>query len=243
MTPPAGYYPNGGTGSGDGWGSQAPCPLGSYCLNGVRTACGAGQFANVTGAASCTPCARGTFAPSPGQMRCAACVAGEDSYPGSPLCWPAVVAAYAVNLAGGAATPAYASSGLSVGDAVVVQLSSPAASPMALPVAFESMASPGVYTPVSLGTVTSTWNAMGQQLVVTITDVATASPDAVVAGECARGRCGLNALLSLPLSPLCVCRVGAGAVMVLVGVCGAGVVLICRLIVSYRVAWHGIASL
>jgi hypothetical protein len=182
--PLIGYYPTGGTGQSDGWGSQAPCPLGSYCVNGVKTLCPTGQYAGTTTSSSCTPCPAGRHASEVGHSECVACAAGEDSYAGAVSCWPAIVAAFAVDGLFPPAPVLPGTSGLSVGDLVVVQFSSPAQAVPAfpVPVVFERRNEQGVFQTVSLGTVATEWNRPAQQLKLTITSVSTASDDTLLTG-------------------------------------------------------------
>lgn len=70
----AGYYSTGGTYATRT--GQSICPIGSYCANGVKYACGGGTYSSTTGNSYCTACAAGTYNTGTGNTSCTACPAG-----------------------------------------------------------------------------------------------------------------------------------------------------------------------
>ncbi len=53
----------------------APCPAGSYCVGGIKTACPYGSYTDTTGKTSCTVCADGTTTTTKGAKAKSECVA------------------------------------------------------------------------------------------------------------------------------------------------------------------------
>ena len=62
-------------------GAPVPCPLGSFCPEGVSapTPCGLGAFANATGSSACAPCGPNAFADAAGMSACLPCPANSSA--------------------------------------------------------------------------------------------------------------------------------------------------------------------
>lgn len=105
--------------------SEAPrtgedfCLPGHYCVDGSLLGCPPGTFSGKTGltrAADCAPCPAGRFSNATAATSsdvCVDCPSGEGSMAGAGECWPALIKAEAVAMAGGSQSP-----GLSTGDSL-----------------------------------------------------------------------------------------------------------------------------
>lgn len=185
LLPDPGYYPVSTVGSG-GNVAQRACPLGARCVGGTKQLCSPGTFANASASAACTLCAPGRYADTSGASDCLPCRDMEGSYEGAVRCWPGLVAAVAFD-GGRGPDPLYPVVGLGRGDVIAVELSSPcnaAGVVTGLPVVFERMTSPGAegtpptYAAVSFGAMSARWATGSQQLLLNVTSVGTASPEA-----------------------------------------------------------------
>lgn len=66
-----------GTSSAAYFSAEAPCPVGSYCISGVRYPCFPGTYGVAplqSGPSGCAPCPAGTFAANPGSVGALACL-------------------------------------------------------------------------------------------------------------------------------------------------------------------------
>ena len=83
-----GYYTTGCTSNNNCTG-QTICPAGSYCLNGVNTACAQGSYTNTTGKTACTACT-GTTTSGTGKTSCdATCSNNSNASTWNSASWSA----------------------------------------------------------------------------------------------------------------------------------------------------------
>lgn len=80
-------FRSGGLFGGASSGSSCRAPAGSYCSNGVLTACPSGTYSMLAGATACTPCPAGKI-PNANKSGCTKCPNGQTSVAGATTCTP-----------------------------------------------------------------------------------------------------------------------------------------------------------